>query len=251
MTNKSLKKYCVLVVEDELLIAWDIMFLLEEAGYKVIIAKDYDIATTQFLNVVPDIVLIDVHLGKGKNGIELAHYIREEIKLPFIFLTSYNDRKTLDELLLTSPSGFIAKPFKKIDLLTSIQIALNTYSKKNNLQLHKSSINDVTYVIKKVLKYIDENIETKIEIDDLVKQTKWSKNHFIRIFTSQIGVSPYNYILKMKIEFAKRMILSEPDKLECIAYDLGFQSYVNFARTFKNYTKLSPKEFKKLNENTF
>ena len=62
-----------------------------------------------------------------------------------------------------------------------------------------------------------------------------------------MGVSPYSYILNVKIEFAKKMIMDDPKKLENIAYDLGFQSYVNFARTFKNYTKLSPKEFKKIN----
>lgn len=245
-----LKKYNVLIVEDELLIAWDIMYLLEEGNYKAIIAKDYNSAVCQINNKIPDIVLIDVNLGNGKSGIDLAIYIKKEFKIPFIFLTSYNDKNTLDQIILTSPYGFIAKPFKKIDLLTSIQIALNSHKNKYDINIGDKNNADIPYIIKKVLKYIDEKIEYKIEIDELVKLTKWSKNHFIRIFTNHVGISPYNYILKVKIEFAKKMILEEPNKLENIAYDLGFQSYVNFARTFKNYTKLSPKEFKKLNKNT-
>jgi AraC family transcriptional regulator len=64
------------------------------------------------------------------------------------------------------------------------------------------------------------------------------------MFTSQMHISPYSYVLKVKIEHAKIMIIQKETKLESIAFDLGFQSYVNFARTFKNYTNLSPKEYR-------
>jgi AraC-like DNA-binding protein len=59
-----------------------------------------------------------------------------------------------------------------------------------------------------------------------------------------MGLTPYNYVLISKIEHAKMLLADDKLKLEFIAYDLGFQSYVNFARTFKNYTLLSPKEFR-------
>ena len=97
------------------------------------------------------------------------------------------------------------------------------------------------------MKYIDDNLVNKVEIDDLVALTKWSKHHFIRTFTAQMGISPYNYVLNLKIERAKYLILDNNTKLESIAFDLGFQSYVNFARTFKNYTKYSPIRYRKAN----
>lgn len=237
----------VLVVEDELLIAWDIKYLLEESNYNTSVVKDYTSAIEQIELNKPDIILIDVYLGRGKNGIDLGFLLSNQYKIPFIYLTSYNDKKTVDEIILTKPFAFITKPYKKVDLIASIQIALNINLYNLNNKSDFNLYSDVPFVIKKVINFINENIESKIEIDDLVKLTKWSKHHFIRIFTSEMGISPYSFILKIKIDHAKKMILDENNKLENIAYDLGFHSYINFARTFKNYTKLSPKEFRKIN----
>lgn len=244
-------KFNILIVEDEFLIAWDIKELLEELDFSVRIVKDYLTAINYIGNKKPDLVIIDVHLGSGNSGIDLAKQLLHEYKTPFIYLTSYNDAKTIEEIIKTRPYGFITKPFKKIDLLTTVQIAINSnYKDKLGLINFKHNFDtDASYLIKKVLNFIDANVENKIEIEDLVALTKWSKHHFVRMFTSQMNISPYCYVLNVKIEHAKIMILQKNTKLESIAFDLGFQSYVNFARTFKNYTKLSPKEFRDKNRN--
>lgn len=242
-------KFNVLIVEDEFLIAWDIKELLEELDFSVHIVKDYLAAINYINNKKPDIVIIDVYLGVGNSGIDLGKQLLQEYNIPFIYLTSYNDAKTVEEIIKTRPYGFITKPFKKIDLLTTVQITINSnYHDKLDLINFKHNFDaEASYLIKKVLNFIDANIENKIEIDDLVALTKWSKHHFVRMFTSQMNISPYCYVLKIKIEHAKIMILQKNTKLESIAFDLGFQSYVNFARTFKNYTKFSPKEFRDKN----
>ena len=77
-----------------------------------------------------------------------------------------------------------------------------------------------------------------------MRLTRWNKHHFIRIFTSYVGVTPYNYIITIKIEHAKLLLSDEKNKLEEIAYNLGFQSYINFSRTFKNHTKLTPNQYR-------
>jgi AraC-like DNA-binding protein len=239
-------KFNLLIVEDEFLIAWDIKELLEELDFSVHIVKDY-LAAINFISIKkPDLIIIDVHIGEGNSGIDLGKHILNYYKIPFIFLTSYNDAKTIEEIIKIKPFGFITKPFKKIDLLTTVQIAIySNYSDNLSLINFKNNLEaDASYLIKEVLNFIDANIENKIEIDDLVALTRWSKHHFIRMFTSQMNISPYSYILNIKIEHAKIMILKQNIKLESIAFDLGFQSYVNFARTFKNYTKFSPKEFR-------
>jgi YesN/AraC family two-component response regulator len=242
-------KFKLLIVEDEFLIAWDIKELLEEFDFSVHIVKDYLSAINYIGNNKTELVIIDVYLGAGNSGIVLAKQLLHEHNIPFIYLTSYNDANTLEEIIKTRPYGFITKPFKKIDLLTTVQIVINSYyyDKLGLINFKNNFDAEASYLIKKVLNFIDANIENKIEIDDLVALTKWSKHHFVRMFTSQMNISPYNYVLKIKIEHAKIMILKKNTKLESIAFDLGFQSYVNFARTFKNYTKFSPKEFRDKN----
>lgn len=242
-------KFNVIIVEDEFLIAWDIKELLEEHDFSVHIVKDYLSAINFISNKKPDLVIIDVYLGAGDSGIDLGKQLLHEYNIPFIYLTSYNDAKTVEEIIKTRPNGFITKPFKKIDLLTTVQITINSnyYDKLGLINFKHNFDAEASYIIKKVLNFIDANIENKIEIDDLVALTKWSKHHFVRMFTSQMNISPYCYVLNVKIEHAKIMILQKNTKLESIAFDLGFQSYVNFARTFKNYTKYSPKEFRNKN----
>lgn len=239
-------KFNVLIVEDEFLIAWDIKKLLEENDFNINIVKDYVSAISYINNLIPDLLIIDVHLGVGSSGIDLGKKLLHDYNIPFIYLTSYNDAKTIEEIIESRPNGFISKPFKKIDLLTTVQIVIKSnYHNKLGLINFKRNIDaEASYLIKKVLNYIDANIENKIEIDDLVAITKWSKHHFVRVFASQMNISPYCYVLNVKIEHAKILIIQKNTKLESIAFDLGFQSYVNFARTFKKYTKFSPKEFR-------
>ena len=240
-------KLNVLIVEDDFLIAWDIKELLEELDLNVNIVNDY-ISSINFLNKIkPDLVIIDVNLGTGKTGIDLGKQISQYYNTPFIYLTSYNDAKTVQKIIKTKPHGFITKPFKTIDLKTTVQIAINfnNHDKLGLINFNNNFNTELSYTIKKVLKYIDENIENKIEITELAAITKYSKYHFIRIFQSQMNISPYYYVLSVKIEYAKKMILQKKNiKLESIAFDLGFHSYINFARTFKKYTKVSPKEFR-------
>jgi YesN/AraC family two-component response regulator len=243
-------KYNVLIVEDELLIAWDIKNLLEQVSINAHIVKDYESAITSLSEKKHNLVIIDVYLGKGKSGIDLGTILSQEFNIPFIFLTSYSDINTIERIIKTKPYGFITKPYKKVDLLTSVQIAINTnnFDKIDSIKFDSNFENEISYTIKKVINYIEINIKNKIEIDELVALTKWSKCHFIRVFTNQMNIAPYTYILNIKIEHAKIMILNRNSKLEYVAYDLGFQSYVNFARTFKKYTKYSPKEYRNINK---
>jgi AraC-like DNA-binding protein len=239
----------ILIVENEFYSAKQIKeTLIENYFNEVFIANSYDTAINSIESFLPQIVIIDVNLEGKKNGIDLAFFLLKNYKsIPFIFIiSSYVDNVLLDRIVSSRPYGFISKPFQKYEIIIAVKIAFNILTNKNiDFILFKNqNLTDMPYVIKKVINYIDNNINNKIEIDDLVALTKWSKHHFVRMFTSQMNISPYCYVLNVKIEHAKIMILQKNTKLESIAFDLGFQSYVNFARTFKNYTKFSPKEFR-------
>ena len=239
----------ILIVEDEMLIAMDIKQLLMDYEFNNIhIVKDYNSAINHITLSTPDLIIIDVNLGSEKDGLDLGNYLYERSKAPFIYITSYDDKKTIESIIESKPCGFLTKPYKKIDVLAAVQIALNFNSVKK-IDFHRMEnpySSEAPYIIKQIVSYISKNIEQPIEIDDLVKMTKWKKHHFIRIFSTYLGITPYNYILNTKIERAKVLILDENNKLENVAFDLGFQSYVNFARTFKNYTKLSPKAYRNI-----
>ena len=82
------------------------------------------------LEAKPDIILMDIMLKGEMNGIEAATRIRAEANIPVIFLTAYADESTLSKAKVTQPYGYIIKPFKEIDIHTSIEMALYKHKKE-------------------------------------------------------------------------------------------------------------------------
>jgi DNA-binding LytR/AlgR family response regulator len=73
----------------------------------------------------PDLVLLDINLVGEKSGIWLGQQIYEYLKIPFIYITAYQDHYTSEEILNTHPVGFIVKPINTIQLITTAKIALD------------------------------------------------------------------------------------------------------------------------------
>jgi two-component system, response regulator PdtaR len=119
----------VLIVEDEVLIAEDIKEICEEAGY--VISKLCYSASQAMVAINEqeyDLAIFDINLEDQLSGLDLAHYIKRQKKLlPYIFLTSYSDTSTLSAAKDVQPMGYVVKPFKKEQLISSIEIAISNY----------------------------------------------------------------------------------------------------------------------------
>jgi two-component system response regulator LytT len=125
----------VLVVEDENIVAKDIQQSLQKMGYKVIgTASSGEKAKEILKENQPDIILMDIMLKGDMSGIDTAEYVKEIYDLPVIFLTAYADESTLSKAKITEPYGYILKPFKEIDLHTSIEMALYKHKKTSELK---------------------------------------------------------------------------------------------------------------------
>lgn len=126
-----MSKINVLVVEDESIVSKDIQHSLKKLGYNVVGAsptgeKAIELAGSEN----PDIVLMDIMLKGEMNGIETAQIIKERYQIPVIFLTAYADESTLSKAKITEPYGYVLKPFKEIDLHTTIEMAIYKHGKE-------------------------------------------------------------------------------------------------------------------------
>ena len=117
----------ILVVEDERLVALDIQTRLTELGYVVVTASSAEEATELAVELRPDLILMDVKLGDGPDGIEAAQRIREVLDVPFIYLTAYADDSTLDRARATKPYGYLLKPFNVRELRATIEMSLQRH----------------------------------------------------------------------------------------------------------------------------
>lgn len=129
-----MSKINVLVVEDESIVSKDIQHSLKKLGYNVVGAsptgeKAIELAGSE----KPDIVLMDIMLKGEMSGIEAASQIKEKYSIPVIFLTAYADESTLSKAKITEPYGYVLKPFKEIDLHTTIEMAIYKHGKEQEV----------------------------------------------------------------------------------------------------------------------
>ncbi len=123
----------ILIVEDEPLVAEHISMYLNNADFVVCgIAHDDEEARHYLRTQTPDAVILDINLDSEVDGIQIAEYINHYHKIPFLFLTSYADRDTLERAKKVEPSGYIVKPFNEKTLQASIEIAISNYANKQN-----------------------------------------------------------------------------------------------------------------------
>ena len=131
-----MSKLRILIVEDEPVIAENISMYLDNADFEVSgIAYDSLEAKNQLITNTPDAAILDVNLESEEDGIDIAGFINEKFQLPFLFLTSYSDKETLERAKKVKPSGYIVKPFNEKTLLASLEIAISNFISEKNHSL--------------------------------------------------------------------------------------------------------------------
>jgi AraC family transcriptional regulator len=97
--------------------------------------------------------------------------------------------------------------------------------------------------LKKIIDYVRSFTHANISLTDLASCVHLSPFHFSRLFRQTLGISPYQYVLRMKIEHAKKMIIHYNGSLSEIAYTLNFTDQAHFSNVFKKVTGICPREF--------
>ena len=167
----------ILIVEDEPIIAEDIASTLRTTGYEITGMVDNAEEAMRTVSIeAPDLVLLDVKIKGATDGIALARQIRLKHHLPFIFLTSYYDAKTLDRAKATEPQGYLVKPFDEKDLIINIEMAL--YKTRNIRQ----ELNPDKFFVKKNNEMVALNVPEILFIeafDNYAKVVTATEKHIV------------------------------------------------------------------------
>lgn len=96
-----------------------------------------------------------------------------------------------------------------------------------------------------VIDYIDEHVKEYFDSDKLAEIGAYSKSQFFKLFTLQTGYTPMNYVLRRKLHFAAKRMITSQEKVVNIACEFGFESHDVFSRAFKRVYGITPESYKK------
>lgn len=119
----------VLIVEDQMLIAWHLNDLIEGAGHRVLaIARDPGEAVAAAAKERPDLALMDIRLHGGTSGLDAARMLFEGWGVRSIYLSANLDPGTRAQAEQFQPLGFVGKPFLPSDVIDAVQRAVRALS---------------------------------------------------------------------------------------------------------------------------
>jgi AraC-like DNA-binding protein len=91
---------------------------------------------------------------------------------------------------------------------------------------------------------IDACAHESIDLDSAANDAGLSAFHFLRVFSSVLGVTPHQYLIRSRLRRAARLLADEARSISDIAFDVGFGDLSNFVRTFRRAAGVSPRRFR-------
>jgi AraC family transcriptional regulator len=100
--------------------------------------------------------------------------------------------------------------------------------------------------LRRATEYIEENIERDLSLAEIAEAVALSPFHFTRSFKLATGLTPHQYLIKSRVDRAKRLLEKTDLPLAEISYRAGFNSQSHFTTVFRRMTRLTPKAYREV-----
>ncbi len=181
---------------------------------------------------------------KFKNMIENTLFLNE---FPIIKTTPSSRKKFLDlinSIIEENTLNQTGKDFMLQSYLTQFVIlAIRERQQENTI----FSENKKSTISKEIQTYFHEHFSEKISLEQIAKNLYLSPFYISKVFKEEIGETPINYLIKIRLENAKDLLLNRKNlSIKEISSIVGYEDAYHFSKSFKKYYGLSPAEYKKL-----
>lgn len=99
--------------------------------------------------------------------------------------------------------------------------------------------------MKRVVSFLAMRIDSSVRVSDLAAEVNLSPSHFARAFTIRLGLSPYTFIMKLRIERASELLLASDKSLAEIAFNCGLADQAHFSRLFRRFFGTTPSRWRR------
>ncbi|HEY5584992.1 MAG TPA: AraC family transcriptional regulator [Ruminiclostridium sp.] len=118
------------------------------------------------------------------------------------------------------------------------------------LYLQKSQKDINTGIIERILGYIQLNYLNPINLSSIASELEISTFYLSRVFSNNIGLRLDKYINELRINYANYLLLYSDKQITEIAFESGFETLRTFNRAYKEFNSITPREYRKRNNNT-
>lgn len=175
----------------------------------------------------PDLVFLDIQMP-GMNGFEV---MAEEPDRRYVIVTAYDMFEYAQKALRLGAADILLKPIELAQVQQAVERATGT----------KLTGNDT---VNEIAAYLRQHYSEKILLSDLAEQFFLTESHVARLFKKHMGESVMNYLHRVRIENAKRL-LDEGRSVKDAAQTVGYDSLNNFYKHFKAVTGETPAAYHK------
>ncbi|KDR94218.1 Helix-turn-helix domain-containing protein [Peptoclostridium litorale DSM 5388] len=224
-----------LIADDEKLCAEIIEHLIQKCELPIeIIGKAYsgDSALNMILEMRPDIVFMDVRMPV-MSGLEVIKKAQAEEKnnTEFIVVTAYNYFEYAQTALRLGAKDIILKPVDHEKFTEAVKRVIGYKYTPNQL-------------MNEMADYIDKNYAKELTLNGFSEEFYLSPAHITRLFKKYMGLSFIAYLNSIRIKRSQRLLLDSEHSINAISEMVGYQNSNYFYRKFKEFTGVTPGEYK-------
>ena len=242
------------MAEDEELILNNLVKKIHRANLDfevVATAQDGRTALNLVEKYSPDLLITDIRMPI-MDGMELLKNVSTEY--PYIeklVISGYGEFKYAQQALRYQVKDYLLKPVKfeaLIESLNNIRISIDSKIEslnKNNIHIKKNYDYSPEQIVHLVELYIRENFTKEINFDLVAQNFNFNSSYLSKIFTKFIGENPSKYVILLRINKAKHLLINNKDQsIKEIGIISGYEDQFYFSRIFKNITGESPASFR-------
>ena len=242
-----MKKLRVLLVDDEVMIREGFKQLFDWQGHDCEVvgeAGDGMEALAKIDTLRPDIVIMDINIPI-MNGLKVIQLSR--IKHPntaFVIVSGYDDFSYCREALRLQITDYILKPVNYEEFGTcidSLKISLFERRVSSAAEPEKQEERAITGITR----YLQEHLAEEISLSVLAEQFHLNPQYISQLFKSEIGVNFLVYLTNIRMEKAKKLLLSTALSIAEVAEQSGYGDYRVFTKVFKKSEGITPSQYRR------
>lgn len=240
-----MKKLNVLLVDDEIIIRQGFIKLFDWQTHDCQVigqASDGLEALSKIDELKPDIVIMDINIPI-MNGLKVIELSR--IKHPdtaFVIVSGYDDFSYCRQALKLKITDYILKPVNYEEFgncIDNLKISLFESKKENKDSQQKDRM------IVSITKYLQNHLQEDVSLNVLAQEFHLNAQYISQLFKSEIGVGFLTYLTNIRIEHAKKLLLSTDDAISDISDQCGYNDYRVFTKVFKKKEGITPSQFRR------